>query len=83
MSREDGVWNEPLKCSVLSISYNFKARTGCLMMPEHTCCDMEGCVALFERIDPSVREIDTISGGMLDTIYRRGVNKKWHAQLPQ
>jgi len=35
------------------------------------CCDMSGCIAAFEAIDPKVERIDTVSGNAPDTSYEK------------
>lgn len=64
-----------LQCEVLSLTYDFAARYGDLRMHEGDCCDMTGCVALFEAIDPGVLIIQTWSGRALDTAYMRQTAK--------
>jgi hypothetical protein len=51
-------------------------------MDEGNCCDMRGCIELFERIDPEVRTIYTFAGDEPDTIYKRE-GKEWHAFMPR
>lgn len=58
-----------LMCEVKSLEYDFKSRTGILYMPPVNCCDMGGCIKLFEAIDPKVSTIRTIAGDRQDTIY--------------
>ncbi len=82
MSRMTGVtWNERLKCGVVSLAYDFGSHTGQLHLPDGDCCDMTGCVALFQGIDPKVTAIHTHSGGQADTVYRKG-GTEWNALLP-
>ena len=38
-----------------------RERSGRLDMEEHCCCDMTGCIAFFEAIDPEVQKIETFS----------------------
>ena len=47
-------WDERLQCGVVSLAYDFRSHTGQLYLPEGHCCDMTGCIALFEAIDPNV-----------------------------
>lgn len=58
-----------LKCFVRSLSYDFEARKGSLHMNPDGSCDMKGCIALFTRIDPEVRSIDTYADAVLDTSF--------------
>jgi hypothetical protein len=42
---------------------------------------MDGCVALFEGVDPQVTAIDTFAGNQADTMYRKE-GSQWNAVLP-
>jgi hypothetical protein len=54
---------------------------GRLIMTPGACCDMSGCIALFERIDPQVRRIETFSGDKPDTAYTYSFDEgKWFAR---
>jgi hypothetical protein len=48
-------------------------------MPPITCCDMVGCIKLFQAIDPKVRSIETYAGGQRDTFYERDGCDRWCA----
>ena len=67
-----------LICHVRSANYDFRERLGRLDMEEGDCCDMEGCIAFFEAIDPDVQAIETFSGPERDTTYVRRP-KGWEA----
>jgi hypothetical protein len=69
-----------LLCEVLSFSYNFETKEGRLDMPIGNCCDMNGCINLFKKIDSGVREVKTFSGGILDASYS-GIATGWEARL--
>jgi hypothetical protein len=56
---------------VKSLAYDCITRVGVLRMAAGDCCDMQGCVRLFERIAPEVRAVHTFSGDVLDTCYRK------------
>lgn len=58
-----------LDCDVSNLAYDFETKTGTLNMPPMNCCDMSACIALFEKIDPGVKRIDTFSGKNQDTSY--------------
>jgi len=75
------VWDKRLKCNVVSLAYDFHSHTGQLYLLDGDCCDMTGCVALFEEIDPKVTAINTYSGDHADTVYRKE-GKEWNALLP-
>ncbi len=66
-----GPWDERLKCHVVSLTYDFRSQTGQVYLLDGDCCDMTGCVALFQGIDPKVTAIDTYSGDKADTVYRK------------
>lgn len=74
-------WDKRLKCSVVSLTYDFGSHTGQLYLLAGDCCDMTSCVALFEGIDPKVTAIDTYSGDEADTMYRKD-RTEWHALVP-
>jgi hypothetical protein len=74
-------WDERLKCHVVSLAHDFRSHTGQLHLPDGDCCDMTGCVALFEGIDPQVTAINTYSGDKADTVYRKE-GTEWNALLP-
>lgn len=71
--------NDKLHCDVLKIEYDFEARAGRLLMAEENCCDMGGCIGLFEGIDSHVMLIETFSGDEADTLYRRSKAGDWNA----
>ncbi|MBY3564113.1 hypothetical protein [Rhizobium laguerreae] len=81
MTTPKPVYHSELQCSVLGISYDFSTRQGVLSMAETNACDMRGCIALFTRIDPAVKTIQTFAGEIEDTSYRL-VGKEWKANLP-
>lgn len=68
-----------LDCYVVSLDYSFQTRTGTLVMKEGSCTNMNGCIALFRRIDPDVRAIATQSGADIDTSYHRNNDGRWIA----
>jgi hypothetical protein len=68
-----------LGCAVHEIRYDVRRRrTGTLLMPENNCCDMRGCIKLFEAIATDVDRIYTFVGGEPDTVYFKKSNK-WEA----
>jgi hypothetical protein len=70
----NGKWMPELVCHVESLWYDFCTRRGSIDFPELNWCDMDGCVKLFEAIDPDVRVIRTNSGYEPDTCYVRGAD---------
>lgn len=78
----ESLYDERLMCEVVSLSYDFRTRTGELYLPDSNCCDMTGCLELFEAIDPSVVAIETRSGNRADTAYRK-VGVDWKAFGPR
>ncbi len=63
------------------MAYDFRSHTGQLYLLDGDCCDMTGCVALFEGTDPKVTAINTYSGDKADTVYRKE-GTGWNALLP-
>lgn len=77
----DGIFHSGLQCNVVSLTYDFCQQVGRLRMEDYSCCDMTGCIALFEKIDPEVRKIKTFSGEKRDTEYVRQPRGGWRAYL--
>jgi hypothetical protein len=75
------VWNERLRCHVVSLAHDFRNHTGQVYLLDGECCDMTGCVALSEEIDPEVTAVRTFSGDRADTMYRKQ-GKEWSAFPP-
>lgn len=75
-------YDERLMCEVISLSYDFGTQTAELYLPATNCCDMTGCVELFEAIDPKVVAINTHSGDRIDTAYRKA-GAEWKAYGPR
>jgi hypothetical protein len=71
-------WHKGLQCYVKAIEYRPADRLGVLEMDSDSCCDMAGCIALFEAIDPEVENIVTRAGESPDTSYRRKAGR-WQA----
>ncbi len=72
------IWDDRLICNVVSLGYDFHTHTGKLYLREGDNCDMRGCVALFEGIDPNVTAINTYSGDQADMMYHKE-GKEWNA----
>ncbi len=66
---EDNGYSDRLWCFVESVHYSVSDRCGTLRMSDLSACDMEECIALFERIDPDVKRIETWAGDQPDTLY--------------
>ena len=62
---------KPLYATPTYVRYNFKIRSGTLGLAVGQCCDMAGCVDLFERIDPEANNILVYSGTRKDVLYIR------------
>ncbi len=73
---------EQLRCEPWALAHDFRTHFGKLTVAEGHCCDMEGCIALFERIDPEVKLIETYAGDVPDTLYVRLSTGKWTAYRP-
>ena len=76
------MFRSDLQCDVRSLTYDFKTRIGTLEMPPDNCCDMLGCIHLFERIDVEVKRIDTFAGSIPDTSYKLST-KGWVAIMAE
>jgi hypothetical protein len=68
-----------LQSIVWGLEYDFTTHVGTLHSPPHQCCDMGGCIGLFEKIDPKVKKIYTVAGNKADQLYTRR-SKSWKAQ---
>jgi hypothetical protein len=77
----NSLWNSKLSCTVNGIEYDFATRMGTLHMAEFNCCDMNGAIELFKRIDSSVKTILTFAGSERDTMYEKR-NGDWQALVP-
>jgi hypothetical protein len=75
---EEGIWNEELRCCVVEVRYGFPQKIGIAILKDGHCTDMCGAILFFQRIDPSVRQVQTYGGSKGDTIYTRVGNAKWH-----
>lgn len=71
-----------LQCRAKDVRYDFDRKTGMLVMAAGDCCDMSGCISLFENIDPDVERIRTVSGAEEDTSYFRS-EFGWVARHPK
>jgi hypothetical protein len=71
-------WDDRLQCRLISLTYDFRTRTGQVYLFEGDCCDMTGCVTLFEGIDSEVTAVDTFAGDKADAVYRKQ-GRKWSA----
>ena len=81
MTNSKPTYKSELQCSVLGVTYDFLTKRGVLIMEEGNACDMSGCIAFFQRIDPGVKAIQTMAGDVYDTSYRL-VGEEWEASLP-
>jgi hypothetical protein len=72
-------FNAELQCTPIRLGYDFVRRVGSLNMMRNDRCDMAGCVALFERIDPKVERINTFSGATRSD-YVLAAGGEWHAE---
>jgi hypothetical protein len=80
--RESAPYRPDTLTIVNAISYDFRTRIGRLAMPPRCCPDMDGCIRLFQRIDPDVARIETVAGAKPDTVYARGPHG-WRALAPR
>lgn len=80
---EELVFDEALVCFPNHIEYDFHERVGRLFMDNGSCCDMAGCIAIFEAIDPHVLQIQTFTDDShsWDSVYmRERLGAKWEAR---
>ena len=75
------VWHDGLVTFVHGLDYEPRSKIGKLYMADHCCCDMSGCIDIFEEIDPAVQRINTFAGEAPDTIYQR-IDGRWQSFLP-
>ena len=68
------------QCRVIRITYNFEKRQGVLEVPSENCCDMDGCIQWFTRIDPFVEAICIYAGDRIDTAYLK-TGKEWECRM--
>jgi hypothetical protein len=81
MSMSD-IYDDRFQCFVQRVEYDFTTRAGHLVMNEHECTDMSGCIGVFELVDPEVKIIRTTqASGRRDTIYLRVANG-WESRIP-
>lgn len=80
-ARREVTRRNDLVCSVTALHYDFSMHAGTLVMAHLECCDMSGCIALFKKIDPAVRFIQTVSGNVPDTCYAK-LGKEWFSKGP-
>lgn len=79
MYDKDIPYHRGTQCDAHRVTYDFKTRSGRLDIGNGGCCDMSGCISLFQQIDPAVASITTYSDGDIDTIYTRTAGK-WSAR---
>ncbi|QCK87450.1 hypothetical protein E8L99_17640 [Phreatobacter aquaticus] len=66
-----------LMCNVVSLTYDFRARAGRVVLDEFGSTDMSGAINYFRRVDPDVIEVATFRGEKPDVVYRRGRDGLW------
>jgi hypothetical protein len=74
-------YREDTQCVVHKLEYDFVTRKGKLVMDEHGCTDMLGCLKLFLKIDPAVQHIRTFQGERPDTEYKI-IHGYWSSKVP-
>ncbi len=74
------MFRNDLGCEVSNLEYDFDTKKGKLTMESGQCCDLSGCISIFEKIDQNVEIIETFSGDKSDTIFKR-VNGDWQSVL--
>jgi hypothetical protein len=76
MSIQTGKYDEQIKCTIISYSYDEETKTGKLHLKKGSECDMTGAIKSFESIDPSVEMIQMYNMREEDVIYKRQ-NGRW------
>ena len=79
---DGGRWHKGMTTYVNAIHYDAATRTGRVYQPRGACCDMSGCIAAFEVIDPGIKRIYTFMGDQEDTSYYRLESGDWTAMVP-
>lgn len=71
-------------CELTGLAYNFAEKSGDLFMGPNSCTDMNGCLEIFQHIDPDVQFIQTWRCGetekVPDTSYRK-VREQWYPEM--
>lgn len=67
-----------LHCGLLSYEVRFGPRSVVLRLPPGHCCDMGGAITIATTLLPSCWEIDTWSGDVRDTGYKRASEGTWY-----
>jgi len=73
-------FNEELQCNPIRLGYDFTRRVGTIHVMRNDRCDMAGCTALFERIDPHVERITVFTGAARLLDYVRVAGGEWRAE---
>ena len=60
--RVTAVYRSELVCDVRGMAYDFDRHLGTLLLASEDCCDMRGCIELFEKVDPEVQRIEIFAG---------------------
>lgn len=75
-------FDDLLMCFVVSLEYDFVAKTGHIALPEGQRWDMTGCIRKFEKIDCNVLTIVVQSGSRLAHMVYQRQGGRWSAQQP-
>ena len=73
------IFRDDVRCFVRSLAYDFRLRSGTLILEDGSCTSMVGCIALFKKIDPNVEVILTVAGGRRDFAYGI-IDGEWQAR---
>lgn len=71
-------WRPELQCHVIAITCDREQHRGRLDIEPDECCDMNGCIKAFEKLDPDCQLIETFAGGRRGAIYVRHLGT-WEA----
>ena len=73
--------NNELMCCLIQAVFDFESHVTVLYLYDGNTTHMPGAISFATRVDPKVRQIQTISGSKPDIIYTL-VDGKWDARLP-
>lgn len=62
-------FDRALWCTPVGFSYLCDRHEGLFFMEENECVEMLACIALFKKLDPDVKIINTFAGATPDTVY--------------
>jgi hypothetical protein len=67
----------------ISVTYNFRFKSGSVLLKEGEQPDREACIALFQAIDPAVWQIVVNTAGISTAIYSRSGSGWFTGSVPR